>query len=353
MELYLHIGTEKTGTSSIQEFLRANRALLQTRGVAYPQAPGDINHIGLAALGQDRDRGELWEKLGITSIAGRDKYRIQLANELGTEFREKEYDRAVMSNEHCSSRLLSAEEVSSLRDFLSPLFSRIWIVVYLRRQDDFVVSTYSTGIKSGRTTPLSFPKPARIRARYDYWSLLERWCGVFGRENIVCRKFEKQWLSGGDLLTDFLSVIGCDASAEWQYPGNVNSSLDARALEFLRLMNLHLTPDERPPRLVPKLEALSDGPLVDLSPADRGQLMKQLRDSNTLVAETYFGGSRTDSDDPLFAPRADKRERICNLKLRSEDAVSMAARLLSMDPPRGRRRRERKLAFETDTISQA
>jgi hypothetical protein len=351
MELYLHIGTEKTGTSSIQEFMRANRALLQTRGVVYPRSPGDINHIGLAALGQERDRGELWEKLGITSSAGRDKYRIQLANDLGTEFREKEYDRAVMSNEHCSSRLLSAEEVLSLRDFLSPLFSRIRIVVYLRRQDDFMVSTYSTGIKSGRTTPLRVPKPARIRARYDYWELLERWSGVFGRENMVCRKFEKQSLTD-DLFTDFLSAIGCDASAEWRYPGSVNGSLDARALEFLRLMNLHLPPDERPPRLVPKLEALSDGPLIDLSSADRGELMKQLRDSNARVAEIYFGGRRTDSDDPLFAPRADKRERICNVKFRLEDAVSMAARLLSMDPPRGRRR-GRKLAFETDTTSQA
>jgi hypothetical protein len=352
MELYLHIGTEKTGTSSIQEFMRANRALLQTRGVVYPRSPGDINHIGLAALGQDRDRGELWEKLGITSIAGRDRYRIQLANDLSTELREKEYGRAVMSNEHCSSRLLSGEEVSSLRNFLSSLFSRIRIVVYLRRQDDFVVSTYSTGIKSGRTTPLRLPKANRIRGRYDYWDLLERWSGIFGRENIVCRKFEKESLTSGDLLTDFLTVVGCDASAEWQHPGNVNSSLDARALDFLRLMNLHIMPDDRPPRLVPKLEALSDGPLIDLSPADRSELMKQVRGSNALVAETYFGGRRTDSDDPLFAPRADRRERICDVKLRSEEAVSMAARLLSMDPPRGRRRGG-KLAFETDAVSQA
>lgn len=343
MELYLHIGTEKTGTSSVQEFMRANRAPMQTRGIVYPRSPGDLNHIGIAALGQNRDRGELWNILGITSIAGRDSYRVKLANELKAELRRAKCERAVMSNEHCSSRLLSVEEVTSLRDFLLPLFSRIRIVVYLRRQDDFVVSTYSTGIKSGRTTPLRLPRAARILARYDYWHLLERWSGVFGRENVICRKFEKQSMAGGNLLSDFLSAIGCDPSAQLQYLGGVNSSLDARALEFLRLMNLRLTPDERPVRLIAKLEALSEGPLIDLSPADRSVLMKQLRGSNTLVAEKYFGGVLTDSDDPLFAPRAEERDRACDVRLRSEDAVLIAARLLSMEV-KGRRRGAR-LAF--------
>lgn len=35
--IYLHIGTHKTGTSAIQDFLLLNRKLLARKGVLYPQ----------------------------------------------------------------------------------------------------------------------------------------------------------------------------------------------------------------------------------------------------------------------------------------------------------------------------
>ena len=48
-ECILHIGTEKTGTTSIQKFLATNRTLLKANGVLYPLSPGKVNHIGLEA----------------------------------------------------------------------------------------------------------------------------------------------------------------------------------------------------------------------------------------------------------------------------------------------------------------
>ncbi|HSC18190.1 MAG TPA: hypothetical protein VLC74_04670, partial [Rhizomicrobium sp.] len=119
MELYLHIGTEKTGTTSIQAFMAANRALLKQHRILYPRSPGETNHIGLAGLAQDRERGELWKKLAIRSLEERDLYRQKLADFLSGELGEHSFRAAIMSNEHCSSRLLSEGEVGALRDFLS------------------------------------------------------------------------------------------------------------------------------------------------------------------------------------------------------------------------------------------
>jgi hypothetical protein len=46
MDLILHIGTHKTGTSSIQACMEANRARLRAAGVHYPRccAAFDGNH---------------------------------------------------------------------------------------------------------------------------------------------------------------------------------------------------------------------------------------------------------------------------------------------------------------------
>ena len=64
MELYLHIGTEKTGTTTIQSFLAANRDLLKRNRILYPRAPGEQNHRALAAAAQDCARGDLWQLFG-------------------------------------------------------------------------------------------------------------------------------------------------------------------------------------------------------------------------------------------------------------------------------------------------
>lgn len=337
MELFLHIGTEKTGTTSIQHFMAHNRSLLQEQGVLYPRSPGKLNHIGITALAQDYGRGELWEKLGITTLTNRDQYASELERSLEAELAGYPFTKVVLSNEHCSSRLMSDAEVDTLRKFLQRLFSRIRVIIYLRRQDDFVISTYSTGIKSGRTDPFEVPRKRRIIGRYDYWDLLNRWSRTFGKENILCRKFERTSFAFGDLIADFLTAIGCDPGLAWQNPGSVNSSLDARCLEFLRLMNLH-GGVSRPPKLIQMLESVSDGPLIDIPEHRRVAFMRELRESNAMVAREYFGGELTDSDDPLFLPRSDRRERTHPRELGVEEIIALAATLLSINAPVGRRR---------------
>ena len=46
-ELVVHAGMGKTGTSSIQHFLRANETVLAQHGVLYPRSPGRRRHVRL------------------------------------------------------------------------------------------------------------------------------------------------------------------------------------------------------------------------------------------------------------------------------------------------------------------
>lgn len=45
MTFYLHIGTMKTGTSSIQDFLFVNRDILLKQGFLYPISIKNICHL--------------------------------------------------------------------------------------------------------------------------------------------------------------------------------------------------------------------------------------------------------------------------------------------------------------------
>jgi hypothetical protein len=332
VDLFLHIGTEKTGTTSVQKFFKANRELLKRNGVVYPAAPGNQNHTGLAASAQDLEkRGPLRKSLGIKNQADVLAFRAEMLTELAAELSERPYKTAFMSGEHCSSRLLDDAEVQWLKDELGKFFDKMHIIVYIRRQDDYLLSTYSTSVKSGSTHPLRIPPDRTIEQRYDHWDMLQRWARVFGRDKVICRKFERATLKSGDIVDDVMDIAGIDPALGFERPQDVNEALDAETLEFLRLFNKFVPrfegKDLNPLRdnIVPLLSKVSSGPLVTLGEDELDRFMALFRESNAKVADAYFGGPISGSDNPLFKPRSDKRERTRQAVLTAERAVELCA----------------------------
>jgi hypothetical protein len=332
MQLYLHIGTEKTGTTSIQRFFDANRRLLRNEGILYPTAPGNQNHVGLAIAAQNDSKSNSlrWIR-DLHTEEDVKRFREGLVRELAEEVEAFPYTTAVMSSEHCSSRLRSEAEVRWLRDMLSQFFDPIFVVVYMRRQDDFLVSNYSTAIKGGGRKPLQPPDTPEALRHYDHWDLLCRWANVFGRERIICRKFERSLLKDGDIVADFLALAGVDGSLPFERPPPSNESLDAQSLEFLRLLNQHVPRfiDKKINRahtgLGPLLSEISRGPLLTLPENELDRFMLSFRESNRKVAEEYFGGALPGSGDPLFGERSDSRARVSDSGLSIGRAIEIAA----------------------------
>jgi hypothetical protein len=332
VDLYLHIGTEKTGTTSVQKFFKANRELLAGNGVIYPVAPGKQNHMGLAASAQDVDkRGPLRKSLGIRNEAEARKFRAAMLTGLAEELTARPYKLAFMSGEHCSSRLIEDQEVQWLKDQLGRFFDKIHILIYIRRQDDYLLSTYSTSVKSGTTAPLRIPPERAIKQRYDHWDVLSRWARVFGRDRIICRKFERANLKSNDIVADVLDATGIDPGLGFERPEDVNEALDAETLEFLRLFNKFVPRfdgrEVNPVRdnIVALLSKVSNGPLITMEEGELDRFMALFDESNRKVAEEYFGGAITTSDNPLFLPRSDKRERTRGAVLTAERAVELCA----------------------------
>lgn len=172
---YLHIGTEKTGSTTIQSFLSLRRFGLKRRGIFVPVSPGEENQMRLATYAMNAGRQtDLQAQYGIRSAADVESFRAAFAKNLAREISESPAETCVMSGEHCSSRLVEEGEVERLHALLSPLFSRIFVIVYLRRQDDFLLSSYSTNVKYGKVEPCSIPTPEEAEERYNYNRLLDR-----------------------------------------------------------------------------------------------------------------------------------------------------------------------------------
>jgi len=233
----LHIGTGKTGTTSIQRALGQNRETLRDKGFAYPESPGHVSHTKLAVFLQEcagAGPGRMQLRAGPTSL-----FMKSLQEEIGAL--PATVHTVIFSSEHLFSRAMEPGVLPQLRAMLATMFDRFRIVVYLRRQDELAISRLSTRLKAGRAPTAVFPTGERTRSGYDYAAGLGPWVEAFGQEAITARIFARSEMAGGDVVRDFLDVCGLPELPP--APVEANTSLLPHAQEFLRLINLPAEPD--------------------------------------------------------------------------------------------------------------
>jgi hypothetical protein len=290
-QCWLHIGTEKTGSTSIRNYLAQNRGALRLQDCLCPVTPGTTNHHALTAFGLDDTRIEGTRRaLGIGERESVDRFRQQFVEALEKEVDASGAGTVIFSNELLSSRIRSPGEVARIKALCDGIARDTKIVVYLRNQTDFLVSRYTNIVWEGGTQEFRFRGPPALA---DYSRLLGRWAEGFGRENIVARRFEPADFAGGSLLTDFADALGLDHSQLRAVP-RFNESLDAESLAFLRAMNRRL-PHGLARRIAPfrgrlvrVLQRRRGGTKFVVSSTLAEQIEKAFRDSNELVSDTYF-----------------------------------------------------------------
>ncbi|HEY3638406.1 MAG TPA: hypothetical protein VGK90_09665 [Rhizomicrobium sp.] len=235
-QCWLHIGTEKTGTTSIQNFLAANRTALRSQGFLYPSAPGRVSHPALVAFSLDDNRIDGTRKArSLSQPAQISAYRRKLTHELEDEVASSNVSKIILSSELLSSRIRSPAELERIRSLCSQVAKQTKIIVYIRNQVDFLISRYTTVIQAGGWENF---RPG-VSPLTDYKTLLDRWAGTFGRENLIVRRFEPADFANGDLLADFSATVGINAAQLSRVP-RCNESLDTESLTFLRAINRHL-----------------------------------------------------------------------------------------------------------------
>ena len=212
-KLILHIGTEKTGTTSIQEFLYENNEALKDRGVFFPLSPCGSNkfpnHRKLAtACFDDGHVDDSFSSLRLSDFEF-SNWSESILKEIKDELKSSDCSVHILSSEHFSSRLKSIDEINRLHTFLSEIYSEIEVLVYFRRQDQYVVSSYSTLLKSGGTSSKILPSKIDETV-LNYYLMCEKWSSIFGESSMNVRIFDRSKLIDSNIISDFMGFIGLD-----------------------------------------------------------------------------------------------------------------------------------------------
>lgn len=208
--LYLHIGTGKAGSTTIQRFLTEFRGQLPYGQI---DAFGIGNAWKLAAASSSDTFHEYWaeeaRRIGGDDI---DTLRSTIWSCAYDQKMEMNNSVFVASSEYLYHHLHSnIGSIKKLKDNLESIFDNVHIVIYLRDQRDFVKSYYAQMIKGPRKETVSFEIFVKNIEKFafsiNYADTLQEWIDVFGPKNISPVVFNKKNFPNDSLINDFFQRI--------------------------------------------------------------------------------------------------------------------------------------------------
>lgn len=243
MDIIIHIGTAKTGSTAIQHFFSGNRTALRDYGILYPETLGAVNHVttpvyaGAPAAFAERHFPEL------RGAPDHEGFRRRAETALAAEIAAARPRRVVVSNEHLSEHVRDAEAARRIARLFGGGAARLRVVLYLRRQDRLAVSLYAETIRMGSCVHFKdFLQLARTRRILDFLGAVGPWLDAFGPDVVAARVFEADRLPEGGVVPDFLDLVAPEAAPEilTRLPAagrRVRRALDREALALLLRLN--------------------------------------------------------------------------------------------------------------------
>lgn len=291
--LYIHVGTTKTGTTAIQSFCIDNQEVLNQKGYCYP-----LFSYRYPDVSERRNARFMLEEAADTQQGifrdGMDKIH---------ELFQK-YNRIIVSDEGIWSanyeqrmtmwRALKAEAKKG--------GFQIKIIVYLRRQDMYLISGWNQMVKSGigndaATSWADYSGSLVDINKMKYGTHLKKLAGFFGKKNLVVRRFEPKRFVGGTIYADFLQAVGLELTEEYHIEQSVrNTRLSGNTHEIQRVLNgmSGMKPEYHSFfRQVLLSYADQSGeiyPCEMFSRKEAEAFMEQYQEENRQVAEEYFDG---------------------------------------------------------------
>lgn len=301
---YLHIGGEKTGSTTIQKFLADNRAAFKKNGYFIPRAPGELSHVRLAVYAQqDFANAAFLTGVGITDASKLNARQEKIAARLKAEIEavKAPMHALVLSSEHCQSEVVTEASVRRLADLLGCFARTIRIIFYVRRQDHVAVSHFSTALRLGFEVPSPDLGADEQSHRYNHFRVAKLYASVFGQDAIDVRLFGADEFEGKDLLDDFTSAIKLPVAGTWPRASRVNASLNLDAQRLLLFLNtLGNTPfsmdSDKRALLLEVLEREMGGTGILPARSDAEAFVKRFDASNEALRARYFPHLPT----PLF-----------------------------------------------------
>lgn len=276
MHIFLHIGFPKTGSSAIQAHMMMNRDWLHRKGFLFA-ASGHSAGYGHVHLFEDKSCAlfvDLRAELGAQEAAG------------------------------CKNAILSWEglaQMGSLRleQIAAELQGhKLTVVAYLREQSEIIQSGYFQAAKQRpqKRVMEDYQQSGKLLTpkHINYAHTLDKFARAFGRDSIQLRIYEREQLVKGDIVLDFLDVLGLNDNTGFiQSPVAQNISLDPGSIYLLNIIDSYFDDPIGREKLVDSL--LND---IQCNGAQGKYFLQQERvefirehyqQGNESVAQDYFG----------------------------------------------------------------
>jgi hypothetical protein len=286
MRLILHIGTHKTGTTALQQFLYANRESLVTRGLHYATSGHGLPEANAVANALNVGKNRIVENffgrhVGIARRSGAHTILVSAENFYAMTVLDAMARRETRADAVKRDRAL----IETFRSLVADELESVQIICYFRRPDRYAESLYSQHVKRGISFDDTFGaflpiiKPALFYNRH-----IQAWSGVFGESNVTVRLYEPVSADiVGDFVQNVLAIEGVAGFSNSERHANERVSRDV--LEFKRTRNRDARFSERDiERTILRLidEAMElrerepDHYQDFLSPDERAELLKLL-----------------------------------------------------------------------------
>jgi len=237
-QIVLHIGSHKTGSTSIQEFMMSHKDYLI-----------DYDYICKTKNGKDRlDGNSYFLLLRENWYSDKRSFSIDVETLL-SGIKSSNKKNVIVSSESLSW-VTDKVQLSNLKEKLYEIAEVVRVICYIREPVSYGLSIYCEATKplnclsvlhNYNYPPLkSSVLDDEFKLRYYSFENLLPWNEVFSDNLFVCRWFDKRYFYKNNLISDFLHIIGIDdielydLARKFQIKNQSLSLLQMRYLELLR-----------------------------------------------------------------------------------------------------------------------
>ena len=286
---FVHAGTHKTGTSSIQRFLFANRERLARAGLYYPAT-------GLLSAEMPGHHNAAFELTGDPRFERTGGRLVEILGELARSAPPN----ACLSSEGFQHLHVNDGALVSLRDAIGALGYRPRIVLYVRAQDEYLESLFAELVKHGMLCSFAnmletvmrdgLVRHDRVWAfRFDYSKLAGGFASVFGADAVIVRAYRNDGRAES-IMRDFLGAAGVAQAVPYDVPAayeNFRFTTGA-VITWLFRHTAAALGDERlaaaGAELVARFPREASAPFRPLSPRDRARVAMRFAADNARLA---------------------------------------------------------------------
>ncbi|MDR9826766.1 hypothetical protein RCJ22_14230, partial [Vibrio sp. FNV 38] len=295
IELIIHPGHAKCGSTTIQDFLYNNRLELKKRGIFMPDS--EFNFPG--------DKGY---KINRTHTP-RDYFEKVIRGEVDVEIIAKKLDTFLRSAEQnsCKKIIITAENLvngigskqqKSVHNVFSQRFDKIKVIYYIRNQEDLLVSAWQQwGHKKG--IGLDDYISDTLKTKFgDYSFIADKLKSYYKNSSFKICPLDKERLVQGSLTRDFCvraglnnkGLIGAQESSNLGLSTAICNSLSKidsiyESPHSQKVKNIILSLTTNSHKLVNKKYS------YDISQNTKEAIEKRFFESNLNLSKNYFDGN--------------------------------------------------------------